>query len=100
VSRVVFGSEQDPLCKRFLAVMDAHYIGPRAGKPDARKIEVCSVGYLSFGPIENIFMFSVTLACARRPGLRYPEVLAVLLLAVLPAGYLSFGPIEIILCLL
>ena len=40
VSRVVFGSEQDPLCKRFLSVMDAHYIGPRSGKPDARKLEV------------------------------------------------------------
>ncbi len=27
-----------------------------------------TVGYLSFGPIEKIFMFSVTLACARRTG--------------------------------
>ena len=27
-----------------------------------------TVGYLSFGPIDKIFMFSVTLACARRTG--------------------------------
>jgi hypothetical protein len=27
-----------------------------------------TVGYLSFGPIEKYFMFSVTLACARRTG--------------------------------
>ena len=29
---------------------------------------VSTVGYLSFGPIEKLFMFSVTLACARRTG--------------------------------
>ncbi len=28
----------------------------------------CTMGYLSFGPIDKIFMFSVTLACARRTG--------------------------------
>ncbi len=30
--------------------------------------ELTTVGYLSFGPIEKIFMLSVTLACARRTG--------------------------------
>ena len=29
---------------------------------------VSTPGYLRFGPIEKVFMFSVTLACARRTG--------------------------------
>jgi hypothetical protein len=33
----------------------------------AQKVR-CTAGCLSFGPIDKIFLFSVTLACARRPG--------------------------------
>ncbi len=35
-----------------------------------------TTGYLSFGPIEKIFMFSVTLACARRTGARQARPLS------------------------
>ena len=44
----------------YMTLLDEVRTGPR--------LSASTVGYLSFGPIDKIFMFSVTLACARRTG--------------------------------
>lgn len=40
VSRVVFGSEADPLFRTFMAMLERHLTGARRGRADGRRIEV------------------------------------------------------------
>jgi len=47
VSRVVFGSETDPLFKAFMNVVERHVVGQRRGKSDTRRIEVMQFLHLA-----------------------------------------------------
>lgn len=47
VSRVVFGSEADPLYRTFMAMLERHLTGSRSGRTDLRRIEVTQFLHLA-----------------------------------------------------
>jgi hypothetical protein len=57
----------EPIWFELPALLDARYEGSSCYL-GAVHVAIVTAGYLSFGPIEKYFMFSVTLACARRTG--------------------------------